>query len=113
MLAAFLFAVVSAILGGLAVPLQKMGMSRNGLDFGRLLKSPQWLLGWLLAGAAFVLYMAALSAGEIAMVQPVVASSVVIAAAAAPFLSKERIDRKTAVALAVVVAGLAILGASA
>ncbi len=65
----------------------------RGLRFGLLYdlaRRPAWLLGLLVAGAAFAAHAAALSLGEIAVVQPLLVSGLLFALPASVLLDRRR-----------------------
>jgi hypothetical protein len=75
---------------------------------GYLVRQPEWLLGQLLATCAFGLHAAALHAGPIAVVQPIVVSGIVWAVPARAALSRRLPSLDELWAVVVTAGGLAI-----
>jgi hypothetical protein len=75
---------------------------------GHLVRRPLWLLGQLLATCAFVLHAAALNAGPIAVVQPIVVSGIVWAVPARAAISRKLPSVTELRAVLVTALGLAV-----
>lgn len=112
----FALALTAALLFALGTVLQqRAAMSepadeRSALGAGfllRLARRPVWLAGIALDGIGFVAQAAALAVGRLAVVQPILATTVVFALPLGAWLSRQRIARRDLVAAFVVTAGLA------
>jgi hypothetical protein len=75
---------------------------------GYLLRRPLWLLGQLLATAAFALHASALHAGPIAVVQPIVVSGIVWAVPARAAISRKMPSLTELRAVTITAFGLAV-----
>lgn len=110
MLIAVALALLSALLAGLAVTLQKSGITAaESFSVRGLLKSKKCLLGMILAAASFAPYLAALSLERLSIIQPLVSSSVLFAAITGHHLNGEWIDAMDALAIVAVFAGVVLL----
>jgi drug/metabolite transporter (DMT)-like permease len=74
----------------------------------RLVQHPVWLGGIAAYGIAFGMQAAALGDGRLAVVQPILATTIVFALPLGVWLSAQRISRRDIVAAFVVTAGLAL-----
>lgn len=74
----------------------------------RLVQHPVWLGGIAAYGIAFGMQAAALGDGRLAVVQPILATTIVFALPLGVWLSAQRITRRDVVAAIVVTAGLAL-----
>jgi drug/metabolite transporter (DMT)-like permease len=74
----------------------------------RLIRHPVWLAGIAAYGIAFGLQAAALGDGRLAVVQPILATTIVFALPLGVWLSAQRITRRDVIAAIVVTAGLAL-----
>ena len=78
MLGEVVLAIIAAIIGGLSLSLQKLGLDKTRMIRPKyLIKSKIWLAGILLASAAFTTYIFALSQGKIAIIQPLMETAMV------------------------------------
>ena len=107
LLAALLFALGTVLLqkAGMAEP---EGGSSAGLLL-RMARRPLWLAGIACAGLGFVLQAAALSLGRLAVVQPLLVSSVVFALPLGAKLTGQRVRRIDIVAALMVTAALVVV----
>lgn len=94
---AIIFALVSAGCAAVAFVLQHRSAravpSGRGLRIGllaRLLRHPIWLVGISASGAAFLFHVAALQGGQLAVVQPLLMSSLLFALPATALLDRRR-----------------------
>src|SRR3954449_9981018 len=74
----------------------------------RLIRHPVWLAGIASYGFAFGLQAAALGGGRLAVVQPILATTIVFALPLGVWLSEQRITRRDVFAAFVVTGGLAL-----
>jgi drug/metabolite transporter (DMT)-like permease len=74
----------------------------------RLVQRPSWLAGLVLSAAAFGLHAAALSQGDLALVQPVIVSGIVFAVLIRSALARRLPPRRTVTWLVLTWAGLAL-----
>jgi drug/metabolite transporter (DMT)-like permease len=74
----------------------------------RIVQRPSWLAGLVLSAAAFGLHAAALSQGDLALVQPVIVSGIVFAVVIRSALAHRLPPRTTVVWLVLTWAGLAL-----
>ena len=88
------------------------GVSRaevaSGLLFAGLLRRPGWLVGLGLSVVGFVLHVAALHRGSLALVQPIVVTTIVFAVFVRSGLDRKRPDRAEIVWAACTWVGLAL-----
>jgi drug/metabolite transporter (DMT)-like permease len=108
-------ALVAALLFALGNVLQQrvaMGfpdrLAHSALFLLRLGRDPVWLLGTAVILLGFVFHAAALASGQIVVVQPILALTLVIALPLGAWLSAQRIGRRDAVASVVVTLALAV-----
>jgi drug/metabolite transporter (DMT)-like permease len=74
----------------------------------QLVRHPVWLAGIAAYGIAFGLQAAALGGGRLAVVQPILATTIVFALPLGVWLSSQRITRRDVIAAIVVTGGLAL-----
>ena len=74
----------------------------------RLVQRPSWLAGLVLSAAAFGFHAAALSQGDLALVQPVIVSGIVFAVLIRSALARQLPPRRTVLWLVLTWAGLAL-----
>ena len=115
-LLAFLAALASAALYAAAVTLQALEARRAPADLHLraslivfLFKRPLWLLGTVLGLIGWPLQALALAFAPLALVQPVMALSVVGLLIAGHYVLGERITRRSALAVVAIVGGIALL----
>jgi drug/metabolite transporter (DMT)-like permease len=115
-LLAFLAALASAVLYAAAVTLQALEARRAPADLHLrpslivfLFKRPLWLLGTVLGLLGWPLQALALAFAPLALVQPVMALSVVGLLVAGHVVLDEPITRRSALAASAIVAGIALL----
>ncbi len=75
-----------------------------------VLRTPVWLAGWGMATVAIVLNMAALGLADISVIQPLNGFGLVVLVLASRLLLGERLDAWAASGVALVVAGVAVVG---
>ena len=116
LLLAFLAALASAVLYAAAVTLQALEARRAPADLHLrpslivfLFKRPLWLLGTVLGLLGWPLQALALAFAPLALVQPVMALSVVGLLVAGHVVLGEPITRRSALAAAAIVSGIALL----
>ncbi len=115
---AYVAAVVAAALFAAATALQHRAASEQApiaggakaasKAFGGLVRRPLWLLGLLADAAGFGLHAYALTAGQLAIVQPLLVTSLLFALPIGAWLEKRRITRAELVWAAVSVASLGV-----
>jgi drug/metabolite transporter (DMT)-like permease len=111
---AALLAILAAALFALAATLWQRAAVDAGVEgggpkaFARLATNRVWLLGLAVQGLAVTLQAAALDRGRVAIIQPLLVTSVIWAMPLGYFLSHQTIRRRQVVGAAVVVAGLII-----
>jgi drug/metabolite transporter (DMT)-like permease len=108
-----ILALVAACLFALAATLQQkgaLGMGEVSLgepsSFLRLAKQTWWLLGTLALLAGYVFQAVALDHGKLAVIQPLLVTTIVFALPLGYFLTQQSVDRHQVVAAALVVLGL-------
>jgi uncharacterized membrane protein len=72
-----LLALVSGIIVGVSVFLQKLGVDESNDLFSQI-KSFKWLLGAVLAGCSFIIYLWAVSLDRISLIQPIMNISLIV-----------------------------------
>jgi drug/metabolite transporter (DMT)-like permease len=109
-----ILALVAACLFALAATLQQkgaLGMGEVSLgepsSFVRLAKQTWWLLGTLALLAGYVFQAVALDNGKLAVIQPLLVTTIVFALPLGYLLTKQNVNRKEVAAAALVVLGLA------
>ncbi len=109
---AILLALLSALSYGLAAVLQQRGtlQTRPGEGVLRfvvdIFKQPIWLLGTLLQVAGLLFQVAALNKGSLAVVQSLIALSLVFALPFGMLLTNQRVGRRTIIGAATTVMGI-------
>ena len=97
---AVLIALACAAVYGAGTALQHRAASEVSVDAGavrlltQLLRRPSWLVGLVLSGVAFLLHVAALSHGSLAVVQPIVVTTIVFAVFVRSALDRTLPDRQ-------------------
>jgi len=107
-------ALVAACLFALAATLQQkgaLGMGEVSLgepsSFVRLARQTWWLIGTLALLAGYVFQAVALDHGKLAVIQPLLVTTIVFALPLGYFLTQQRVNRKEVAAAGLVVVGLA------
>jgi drug/metabolite transporter (DMT)-like permease len=117
-LLAYLAAVAAAALFAAATALQHRAASQEapigggakaaGRAFGGLVTRPLWLLGLLADAAGFGLHAYALTAGQLAIVQPLLVTTLLFALPIGAWLDKRRVTRVELIWASVSVASLGV-----
>lgn len=111
---AALLAVLASVAFALAATLWQKASMAMGIEpgkpqgFARLLTNRVWLLGLVAQGLGVLLQAAALDRGRVAIIQPLLVTTVIWAMPLGYFLTSQTITRRHIVGAAIVVAGLAI-----
>jgi drug/metabolite transporter (DMT)-like permease len=111
--AAIGWALAAAVCIALAASLQHHAATgqhsyRSGAHLlGRLARNPRWTLGFLISAVGLGFHAAALHAGPLATVQPILVSSLVFALPLRALLDRQRVSRRDLIAAAVVAGSLA------
>jgi drug/metabolite transporter (DMT)-like permease len=106
LVAAFFFALAAALQQKGALNLPEVSL-RNPASLARLAGQTMWLLGTAALLTGYVLQAAALDRGRLAIVQPLLVTTVVFALPLGYFLTKQHVGRREIVGAAVIVFGLA------
>jgi len=107
---ALALAVVAAALFALAAVLQQRAASSEPAGAGlllRLVRRPLWLAGIAVDGLGFLCHAAALGAGRLVVVQPVLSTSLIFALPLGAALAGRRVTRREMGAAVVAICGLA------
>ena len=111
---AALLAILAAIFFALAATLWQRASLALGVEAGgpqsllRLLGSGVWLLGLVAQGAGVVLQAAALDRGRVAIIQPLLVTTIIWAMPLGYFLTNQVITTRHVLGAAIVVGGLAM-----
>jgi len=107
LVAAFLFALAAALQqkGALNLPTVSLASPASLL---RLVGQTMWLLGTLALLTGYVFQAAALDRGRLAIIQPLLVTTVVFALPLGYFLTRQHVGRREIVGAAVIVLGLAL-----
>jgi len=113
-------AIAASLAYGVAAVLESMAALETrqtaGLDprlLGRLARSWRYLLGLTLDGIAFVLWLLALRALPLFLVEVVIAGSLAVTAVVSALVQRTRLSRPAVAALVVVLVGLVLVAVSA
>jgi drug/metabolite transporter (DMT)-like permease len=108
-------ALVAALLFALAAALQQKGALnlpeislRHPASLARLLGQTMWLAGTVALLAGYLFQAAALDRGRLALIQPLLVTTVVFALPLGYFLTAQHVGRREAIGAAVIVVGLAL-----
>lgn len=104
--AAFCFALGSLIQQGAARQSREGSLHIRLL--AQLLRQPRWLAGAALSASSFLILAVALAFGPLSLVQPLVATEIVIALPLIARRNKRRLTRKDAIGALAVTAGMAV-----
>jgi drug/metabolite transporter (DMT)-like permease len=107
LVAAFFFALAAALQQKGALNLPEISL-RNPASLARLTGQTMWLLGTAALLTGYALQAAALDRGRLAIVQPLLVTTVVFALPLGYFLTKQHVGRHELVGAAVIVFGLAL-----
>jgi drug/metabolite transporter (DMT)-like permease len=107
LVAAFFFALAAALQQKGALNLPEISL-RNPASLARLAGQTMWLLGTAALLTGYVLQAAALDRGRLAIVQPLLVTTVVFALPLGYFLTKQHVGRRELVGATVIVVGLAL-----
>jgi len=109
-----LLALVAAFFFALAATLQQKGALEGGISAEslrsllRLVRSRWWLVGTMALLVGYVVQAIALDHGRLAIIQPLLVTTVVFALPLGYFLTQQEVGRREIVGAGVVVAGLAL-----
>jgi drug/metabolite transporter (DMT)-like permease len=107
LVAAFFFALAAALQQKGALNLPEISL-RSPASLARLAGQTMWLLGTAALLTGYVLQAAALDRGRLAIVQPLLVTTVVFALPLGYFLTKQHVGRRELGGAAVIVLGLAL-----
>jgi len=108
-----ILAIVAAFLFALAATLQQKGALESGVSpqslasFARLVAVRTWLLGTIALLVGYVIQAIALDHGRLAIIQPLLVTTVVFALPLGYFITGQEVGRREIVGAAIVVLGLA------
>jgi drug/metabolite transporter (DMT)-like permease len=105
--AAFLFAVAAALQQKGALNLPSISL-RHPSSLARLVGQTMWLAGTVALFTGYAFQAAALDRGRLAIIQPLLVTTVVFALPLGYFLTQQHIGRREVVGAAVIVLGLAL-----
>jgi len=109
-----ILALVAAFFFALAATLQQKGALEGGISAEslrsllRLVRSRWWLVGTMALLVGYVVQAIALDHGRLAIIQPLLVTTVVFALPLGYFLTQQEVGRREIVGAGVVVAGLAL-----
>lgn len=109
-------ALVAAFAFALAATLWQRASMDEGIEPGdskgilKLLTNGVWLLGLVAQTVGVLLQMAALDRGRVAIIQPLLVTSIIWALPLGYFLTRQRISRDHVIGAAIIVVGLATFG---
>ena len=107
LVAAFWFALAAALQQKGALNLPEISL-RHPASLARLVGQTMWLLGTLALVTGYVFQAAALDRGRLAIVQPLLVSTVVFALPLGYFLTRQQVGRREILGAGVIVLGLAL-----
>ncbi len=107
LVAAFLFALAAALQQKGALNLPSISL-RHPSSLARLVGQTMWLVGTAALFAGYAFQAAALDRGRLAIIQPLLVTTVVFALPLGYFLTKQHVGRREVVGAAVIVLGLAL-----
>jgi drug/metabolite transporter (DMT)-like permease len=107
LLAAFMFALAAALQQKGAIGLPEISLRHPG-SLARLAGQTMWLVGTVALLGGYVFQAAALDRGRLAIIQPLLVTTVVFALPLGYFLTQQRVGRREIGGAAVIVAGLAL-----
>jgi drug/metabolite transporter (DMT)-like permease len=107
LVAAFCFALAAALQQKGALNLPQISL-RNPASLARLAGQTMWLLGTAALLTGYVFQAAALDRGRLAIIQPLLVTTVVFALPLGYFLTKQHVGRREVIGAAVIVLGLAL-----
>ncbi|MFQ6020508.1 MAG: EamA family transporter [Candidatus Aenigmatarchaeota archaeon] len=94
MLGEVILAIIAAVIGGLSLSIQKLGLDKvKKIRPKDLIKSKTWIAGILLALTGFTIYIYALSVGKIAIIQPLMETAMVFSIIFNYLLFREKLSR--------------------
>jgi drug/metabolite transporter (DMT)-like permease len=105
--AAFLFAVAAALQQKGALNLPSISL-RHPSSLARLVGQTMWLVGTVALFTGYAFQAAALDRGRLAIIQPLLVTTVVFALPLGYFLTQQHVGRREVVGAAVIVLGLAL-----
>lgn len=111
---AALLAILASVSFALAATLWQRASTNTGVDsgnpkaFARVLTNRVWLLGLVAQGLGVILQAAALDRGRVAIIQPLLVTTVIWAMPLGYFLTHQAITRRQVLGAALVVVGLIV-----
>ena len=107
LVAAFLFALAAALQQKGALNLPELSL-RDAASLARLAAQRMWLLGTIALLTGYVFQAAALDRGRLAIIQPLLVTTVVFALPLGYLLTRQKVGRFEVIGAAVIVVGLAL-----
>jgi drug/metabolite transporter (DMT)-like permease len=107
LVAAFLFALAAALQQKGALNLPEISL-RHPESLARLVGQTTWLVGTLALLAGYLFQAAALDRGRLAIIQPLLVTTVVFALPLGYFLTRQHVGRREVTGAAVILCGLAL-----
>jgi drug/metabolite transporter (DMT)-like permease len=107
LVAAFLFALAAALQQKGALNLPEISLAKPG-SLVRLLGQTMWLVGTLALFAGYLFQAAALDRGRLAIIQPLLVTTVVFALPLGYFLTRQHVGRREVIGAGVILLGLAL-----
>src|SRR5262245_6815801 len=107
LIAAFCFALAAALQQKGALNLPEISL-RNPASLARLAGQTMWLLGTAALLTGYVFQAAALDRGRLAIIQPLLVTTVVFALPLGYFLTRQHVGRRELIGAAAIVVGLAL-----
>ena len=107
LVAAFLFALAAALQQKGALNLPELSL-RSPASLARLIGQTMWLMGTVALLMGYVFQAAALDRGRLAIIQPLLVTTIVFALPLGYFLTSQHVGRNEIIGAAVIVVGLAL-----
>jgi drug/metabolite transporter (DMT)-like permease len=107
LVAAFCFALAAALQQKGALSLPEISI-RHPASLGRLAAQTTWLAGTLVLLAGYAFQASALDRGRLAIIQPLLVTTVVFALPLGYFMTNQHVGRRELIGAAVIVGGLAL-----
>ena len=104
-----ILALITAILTGAAITLQKAGLNKTKKTKD-LIKNKTWIIGIILSGVPAILYTWLLSVEEVSIITPLVSLSLAVILFNGYYFLNEKLTRKQLIGAACLITGSIIMG---
>ena len=101
-------ALIAAMLIGIGIPLQRVGLKNMKFGLG-LLRSKYWVLGSIICAVAFLVYYISLSMEKLSIIQPLINTSIMFTVIFGYLFLKEKSNKTELLLIIMIFVGVILL----